>query len=238
MLIMRRPDPTGRPSTSFLVSCIWCLLGAKHEGSSLWSPPKKKKIKISPNRAQGRCATSGWRSVHIEIFFLFFLHSGRHNHTNKTSKIDWKLKYAAENLFRLFWEGRGKNIPSKCPTGWHQKSVIPWDTCTSQTGCFQLFRHVWSEGFFFGFRDLGSFGPSCRGSRDWRGIPFFSLLLLFFWSLACSSPVCRFSMWTPVPRRLAERKATHTHTHVQIKLAAACRLKPNCCTCVIFCWLR
>lgn len=92
--------------------------------------------------------------------------------------------------------------------------------------------------FFFGFRDLGSFGPSCRGSRDWRGIPFFSLLLLFFWSLACSSPVCRFSMWTPVPRRLAERKATHTHTHVQIKLAAACRLKPNCCTCVIFCWLR
>lgn len=44
MLITRDPDPTGRPSTSFLVSCIWCLLGAKREGSSLWSPPKKNKI--------------------------------------------------------------------------------------------------------------------------------------------------------------------------------------------------
>lgn len=35
-----------------------------------------------------------------------------------------------------------------------------------------------------------------------------------------------------------QREKRHTHTHVQIKLAAACRLKPNCCTCVIFCWLR
>ena len=66
--------------------------------------------------------------------------------------------------------------------------------------------------FLFGFRGLGSSGISCRGSLDWRGIPFF-LPLLFFWSLACSSPVCRLTMWTLVPCRLAEGSDTHTHTH-------------------------
>lgn len=212
MLITRRPDPTGRPSTSFLVSCIWCLLGAKHEGSSLWSPPKKKLIKISPNRAQGRCATSGWRSVHIEIFFIFFLHSGRHNHTNKTSKIDWKLKYAAENLFRLFWEGRGKNIPSKCPTGWHQKSVIPWDTCTSQTGCFQLFRHVWSEGFFFWFQ--GSW--QLRSFMSWfpwlEGNPiFFPPPLVFLVTGMQLASMSLLNVNSRAPQVGREKSDTHTH---------------------------
>lgn len=142
----------------------------------------------------------------LVVFFLFFLHSGRHNHTNKTSKIDGELKYAAENYSDCFGKAGGEKYSLK---------VSDWMTSKLR----DTVRHVHEllamsgEGLFvfFGFRGLGSFGPSCRGSRDWRGFPFFSPPLVFLVTgmqlrqyVASQCELLRPAGW--------QRENLHTHT--------------------------
>lgn len=70
--------------------------------------------------------------------------------------------------------------------------------------------------FFFGFRDLGSFGPSCRGSRDWRGIPFFPSSSCFsgHWHAACQYVASQCELPCPAGWQ-REKRHTHTHMHKQ-----------------------
>lgn len=93
-----------------------------------------------------------------------------------------------------------------------------FQTCPGFFFCFFVFCVLVSGAF-------GSSTVSCRGSLDWRGIPFFFCFFfsLCFWSLACSSAVCRLTMWTLVPRRLAEGRSDTQHkAGCCLRVAAKC----------------
>lgn len=86
----------------------------------------------------------------------------------------------------------------------------------------EAFRHV--QGcFFFCFRGLGSSSISCRGSLDWRGIPF-SSCFPGHWHAARQYVASQCELLCPAGW---QRKATHAPTHKHNKLAAACKLEPN-----------
>lgn len=116
------------------------------------------------------------RCILVVFFFLLLLQAGRHNHTNKTSKIDWELKYAAENYSNCFGMAGRKIFPQSVRLD-EIKTVILCDARVNDTDI--LF--IWSEG-------LGSSWTSCHvaavGGQS-----------LLFWSLACSLSV---TMWTHV----------------------------------------
>lgn len=106
----------------------------------------------------------------------------------------------------------GKNIPSKCPTGWDQNSVIPWDEWEKKLS--DMSRTV----LVFCFRGLGSSSISCRGSLDWRGIPF-SSCFSGHWHAARQYVASQCELLCPAGW---QRKETHTHTRTSHhKLAAA-----------------
>lgn len=73
----------------------------------------------------------------------------------------------------------------------------------------EAFRHVRAFFFFFVLVSGALAAPVFHVVVPLTGGE--SLFFLFFWSLACSSPVCRLTMWTLVPCRLAEKSDTHTH---------------------------
>lgn len=65
-----------------------CLLELMHKGF-FFDPSKTSPPYIN-------CYECVTESVHIGCF-----HEGRNNHTNKTSKIDWELKYAVEKIIQI-----------------------------------------------------------------------------------------------------------------------------------------
>lgn len=77
----------------------------------------------------------------------------------------------------------------------------------------------------FGFRGLWQLHCFMSWFPWLEGNPFFFLFFfsLCFWSLACSSAVCRLTMWTLVPRRLAEGRSDTQHkAGCCLRVAAKC----------------
>lgn len=74
------------PACAFYVCLNLCI-------RDFFFDPSKKKKKSPPYINWYECLTE---NVHIACF-----HEGRNNHTNKTSKIDWELKYAVEKIIQI-----------------------------------------------------------------------------------------------------------------------------------------
>lgn len=118
------------------MSSVWCLLEAKREGDD-FDPPvppapssfaaaipssSSSKLKTVPTVRAGKKDEGGekrkWPRVVDSrcILLVFFFSSSslrapRHNHTNKTSKMDGELKYAAGNYSDCSGMAGEKNPP-------------------------------------------------------------------------------------------------------------------------------
>lgn len=193
---------------------------------------EKKKIKIVPTvqkekEEKKESATSGWQLVRTAFLFFFFSKAGRHNHTNKTSKIDSELKYAVENYSDCSGMAGRKIFPQSVRL--HEiktHGVIPWDRRRNEKETFRRVHFSLVSG-------------------PWQLLLFMSLVnltggkprhvALFFWSLANSSPVCCLAMWTLLPCRVVKKTMvhTHTHTHTRNKPGVCLWATAKCCTCVM-----
>lgn len=139
-----RRDSAARPvDKTFFMSSVWCLLEAKREGDG-FDPPvppppssfaaaiPSSKLKTVPTVRVGKKDEGGekrkWprvvdsRCILLVFFFLLHVSSSsslrapRHNHTNKTSKMDGELKYAAGNYSDCSGMAGEKNTPPHTPT--------------------------------------------------------------------------------------------------------------------------
>lgn len=153
------------------------------------------KIKNSPNRARGeerrggRKKESGHEWLTVGAYCLFFsllhvsssssLRASRHNHTNKTSKMDRELKYAAGNYSDCSGMAGEKNTPPHPPpqsvrldeikTARYRETRTPRRRRVRLVGAVVAFLIkiilILVAGTF------GSSWSSCQGSAGWGGGP-------------------------------------------------------------------
>lgn len=120
-------------------------------------PPRTLLLRIKNSGTRVHAGTRRSRERHewltigaCWLCFLFLLQAGRHNHTNKTSKMDWELKYAAGNY-------------SDC-SGMAERKIFPQSVRLDEIKTVRNARRGDMSGrFLFACRGLGSSGAACRG---------------------------------------------------------------------------